>query len=122
MRRHNCGFSFLARALLVVLVVILVGYVCVLPDHGHVEAATQHSDGDQPYDSDETVHAASCEMLRSSWVTCSAILIPSAFAVADSDQRSGWARPLQSVFVFCDITTAISASRLAPDLVLPAPA
>ncbi len=81
MRRHSCGFSFLARALLVVLVVILVGHVCVLADHGHVEAATQHSDGDQPYDSDDTVHAAPCEMLRSSWVTCPAIFIPSAFAV-----------------------------------------
>src|ERR1700730_572275 len=81
MRRFSCGSSLLTCALLVVLAIILMGHVCVLPGHGHVEAATQHSDGDQPYDSDETVHAASCEMLPSSWVTCPAIFIPSAFAV-----------------------------------------
>jgi hypothetical protein len=81
MRRFSCGSSLLTCALLVVLAIILVGHVCVLPGHGHVEAATEHPDTDQPYDSDESVHAASCEMLRSSWVTGVVIFIPSAFAV-----------------------------------------
>src|SRR5215813_8600395 len=80
MKRFSCGSSLLTCALLVVSAVILVGHICVLPGHGHVEAATEHSDSDQPYDSDESVHAASCEMLRSSWVTCPAIFIPSVFA------------------------------------------
>jgi hypothetical protein len=86
MRRFSCRSSLLTCGLLVAVVMILVGHVCVLPSHGHVEAATEteHSDGDQPYDSDEAVHAASCEMLRSSWVTCPAIFIPSAFAAPTS--------------------------------------
>jgi hypothetical protein len=76
MRRFSCGSSLLTCALLVVLAVILVGHVCVLPSHGHVEAATEHSNTD----SDESVHAASCEMLRPSWVTSVVIFIPSVFA------------------------------------------
>jgi hypothetical protein len=68
--------------LLVLSVVMLTGHICVLPTHGHVEAAPSHSDGEHSHDVDESMHAASCEALPSSWITCQAVLAISASGVS----------------------------------------
>jgi hypothetical protein len=78
MKRLNHGSSMLPLTLLVLLVVTLIGHVCVLPLHGHVEAADRHADAEQSHDADEAVHAAPCEMLPSSVVACPAIFGASA--------------------------------------------
>ena len=49
--------------LLALSMVLLTGHVCVLPTHGHVEAAPSHPNGD--HSDDESMHAASCEALAS---------------------------------------------------------
>jgi hypothetical protein len=68
--------------LLVLSVVMLTGHICVLPTHGHVEAAPSHADAEHSHDVDESMHAASCEALPSSWITCQAVLTISASAVS----------------------------------------
>ncbi len=72
----------LARwTLLVLSVAILMGHICVLPGHAHAETPARQADGDHPYDADESVHAASCEAVRSAWVGCPMVLVPSFGAV-----------------------------------------
>jgi hypothetical protein len=62
-------------------VVMLLGHICVLPTHRHVETAPGHGDEAQPHDADEAVHAGSCEVLRSSGIACPAVVAISAFIV-----------------------------------------
>ena len=69
-------------SLLLLAVVMLVGHICVLPTHGHVETAPGHGDEAQPHDVDEAVHAGSCEALPSSGIAGPAVLAISAFVVA----------------------------------------
>ena len=63
-------------------VVMLTGHVCVLPTRGHVEAAPSHADGEHSHDVDESMHAAFCEALPSSWITCQSVLTVSDSAVS----------------------------------------
>jgi hypothetical protein len=74
---------FVAARLTVLLlaVVMLVGHICVLPIHSHVEASPSHGDEAQPHDADDAVHAGSCEALRSSGTACPPLLTISAFVV-----------------------------------------
>ncbi len=67
--------------LLVLSVLMLTGHICVLPTHGHAEAAPWHGNGD-PRDADEAVHAASCEALPLSGIACPAVLANSPFVMA----------------------------------------
>jgi hypothetical protein len=62
--------------------VMLMGHICVLPTHGHVETAPGHGDEAQPHDGDEAFHAGSCEALPSSGIACPAVLAISAFVMA----------------------------------------
>ena len=56
----------LSAALLVLLAFTLLGHICVLPLHGHPhEDATIPYETDADHDSDQSVHAASCELIRS---------------------------------------------------------
>jgi hypothetical protein len=78
----NC---FVAARLSVLLLagVMLMGHICVLPTHGHVETAPGHGDEALPHDTDEAaVHAGSCEALPSSGIACPAVGAISAFVVA----------------------------------------
>jgi len=76
---------------LVLSVVMLTGHICVLPTHGHVEAAPLHADGDHAHDVDESVHAASCEALPSSGIASQAVFTMSAsIASVPVEQPKRW--------------------------------
>jgi hypothetical protein len=77
----NC-FLVARWGVLLLAAVMLMGHICVLPTHGHVETAAWHGDEAQPHDADEAIHAASCEALPSSGVIYPAVLTISAFVVA----------------------------------------
>jgi hypothetical protein len=81
MRSLTDRFLLARWGLLVLAVVMLMGHICVLPSHSHVEATPWHGDGGSA-DADEAVHAASCEALPSSGITCPAVLTISAFVMA----------------------------------------
>jgi hypothetical protein len=82
MRLPPDGFVVARLSVLLLAVVMLVGHICVLPTHGHVETAPWHGNEAQPHDADEAVHAGSCEALPSSGIGCPAVLTISAFVVA----------------------------------------
>jgi len=82
MRLPTDCFVVAKRSVLLLTVVMLVGHICVLPTHGHVETAPWHGDEAQPHDAEEAVHAGSCEALPSSGIACPAVLAISAFVVA----------------------------------------
>lgn len=71
-------------SVLLLAAVMLVGHICVLPIHGHVEMAPGHGDEAQPHHGDEAVHASSCEALPSSGIACPAVLAISASVTATS--------------------------------------
>jgi len=75
-------FVVARSSVLLLVVVMLMGHICVLPTHGHVEEVPGHGDEAQPHDGDEAVHAGSCEALPSSGIACPAVLAISAFVVA----------------------------------------
>jgi len=77
----NC-FVVARLSVLLLAGVMLMGHICVLPTHGHVETAPGHVDEAQPHDADEAVHTGSCEALPSSGIACPAVLAISAFVVA----------------------------------------
>ena len=82
MRLPTDCFIVARLSVLLLAVVMLVGHICVLPTHGHVETAPGHGDEAQPHDVDEAVHAGSCEALPSSGIAGPAVLAISAFVVA----------------------------------------
>ena len=55
----------LSGALLLFLGVTLLGHVCALPLHDHGAPATSQHTEDQHHDGGDSVHAASCEAVRS---------------------------------------------------------
>jgi hypothetical protein len=57
--------SLLPAALLLVLGLTLLGHVCVLPLHDHEQPATSHHAEDQDHRGGDSMHAASCEAVRS---------------------------------------------------------
>jgi hypothetical protein len=76
---------------LVLSVLMLTAHICVLPTHGHVEAAPSHADGDHSDDGDESVHAASCEALPSSGIASQAVFTLSArIAPVPVEQPKRW--------------------------------
>jgi hypothetical protein len=81
MRLPTADFVAARLSVLLLAVAMLVGHICVLPTHGHVETAPWHGDEAQPQDADEAVHAGSCEALPSSGMACPVLTIP-AFVVA----------------------------------------
>jgi hypothetical protein len=82
MRLPTDCFVVARSSVLLLAVVMLVGHICVLPTHAHVETAPGHRDEAQPHDAEEAVHASSCEALPSSGIACPAVLAISAFVVA----------------------------------------
>src|SRR5260370_1002393 len=66
MRLPTDCFVVARSSVLLLAVVMLVGHICVLPTHSHVETALWHGGEAQPHDTDEAVHASSCEVLPSS--------------------------------------------------------
>jgi hypothetical protein len=76
--------SLVARwGVLVLAVGMLMGNICVLPIHGHVETAPWHTDEAHPQNGDEAVHAGSCEILPSSGIVCPMVMTIAAI-VADA--------------------------------------
>jgi hypothetical protein len=64
MRPETRAHGVVAAALLIIAIIALLGHVCVLPVHAHMVPAEDHgSHGDDP--EDNSVHAASCDALRS---------------------------------------------------------
>lgn len=57
----------LSTLLLIALAFTLLGHICVLPlhGHGHDPASTSHEADPDHHAADDSVHAASCEALRS---------------------------------------------------------
>jgi len=47
-------------------ILIVLGHVCALPVHAHVEAVTPHAEDHPERGSDEATHDGSCEALRAS--------------------------------------------------------
>jgi hypothetical protein len=88
MRLSTDCFVVARSSVLLLAVVMLVGHICVLPIHGHVEAAPWHQDEAQPHDADEAVHAGSCEALPSSGIACPAVLAISPLVVASPVEPS----------------------------------
>ena len=81
MRLPTDCFVVARLSVVVLAVVMLLGHICILPTHRHVETAPWHSDEAQPHDAGEAVHAGSCEALRSSGIACPAVLAVSEFIV-----------------------------------------
>lgn len=76
-RRHG----FVAAALLIVAIIAVLAHVCVLPVHAHavpVEGHGSHHDDS----SDNSVHTASCDALKTASATPSIILVATAVPVA----------------------------------------
>jgi hypothetical protein len=73
--------GFTRWALLVSSVAIMMGHICVLPGHVHAEASVEHTDGHHSPDADESIHAASCEAVRSAWIGFPIVLAISSGAV-----------------------------------------
>jgi len=71
--------------LLILSLLLLTGHVCVLPTHGHAEAAAMPAGAGHSHDGSEGdgVHGASCEALRSAWGSPTVTPSP-AFVVADA--------------------------------------
>ena len=81
--RLPSGWVLLGRwGVLLLTVGMLIGHVCALPIHGHLDTAPWHSDEAQPHDADEAVHAGSCEILPSSGVACPAVMTIAAYVAA----------------------------------------
>src|ERR1700730_16034069 len=81
--RLPSGWGLLGRwGVLLLTVGMLIGHVCALPIHGHLDTAPWHSDEAQPHDADEAVHAGSCEILPSSGVACPAVMTIAAYVAA----------------------------------------
>jgi hypothetical protein len=81
MKRLTGRFAPARWTLLVLSVAILMGHICVLPGHVHADMPAKQTDVDHPHDSDEAVHAASCEAVRSASVGSSIVLAPSVGAL-----------------------------------------
>ncbi len=82
MRLPTDCFVVARSSVLLLAVVMLVGHICVLPTHSHVETALWHGGEAQPHDTDEAVHASSCEVLPSSGIAGPAVLATTALVVA----------------------------------------
>ena len=81
MRLPTHCFVVARLSVLLLAVVMLLGHICVLPTHRHVETAPGHGDEAQPHDAGVAVHAGSCEVLRPSGIACPAVVAISAFIV-----------------------------------------
>jgi hypothetical protein len=79
MRLPTDCFLVARWGVLLLAVGMMMGHICVLPIHGHVETAPWHGDEAQPDEADEAVHAGSCEILPSSGVVCPAVVTIAAF-------------------------------------------
>lgn len=82
MRLPTDRFIVARWGVLVLAVGMMMGHICVLPIHGHVETAPWHVDEAQPHEADEAVHAGSCEILPSSGVVCPMVLTIGGFIAA----------------------------------------
>jgi hypothetical protein len=82
MRLPAACFLVARWGILLLAVMMLIGHICVLPTHAHVETAPWHGDQAQPHDADEAVHAASCEALPSAGIACPTVLTVSTFVAA----------------------------------------
>jgi hypothetical protein len=104
------GRPVLSTMLLVALAFTLLGHICVLPLHGHGhESASSTAEADSDHHAaDDSVHAASCEALRSTSPVGSGLVLV--------------ARPLVHDFVVSTIEAAprtrCSPSSKSPPLFL----
>lgn len=73
--RPPTGWGLVARwGVLLLTVGMLMGHICVLPIHDHVDTAPWRATEAQSHDADEAVHSGSCEILPSSGVACPAVM------------------------------------------------
>jgi hypothetical protein len=87
MRSLKRTHGVVATALLVIAIVAVLGHVCVLPVHAHAVPVEGHgSHGDAP--SDNSVHTASCDALKSTSTTPSMVPIATAVPVVFVEQVS----------------------------------
>jgi hypothetical protein len=82
-RRHG----FVAAGLLIVAIIAVLAHVCVLPVHAHAVPVEGHgSHGDDS--SDNSVHTASCDALKTAPATPSIILAATLLPVIDVEPIS----------------------------------
>lgn len=82
-RRHG----FVAAGLLIVAIIAVLAHVCVLPVHAHAVPVEGHgSHGDDS--SDNSVHTASCDALKTATATPSIILVATLLPVVDVEPIS----------------------------------
>jgi hypothetical protein len=75
MRSSAHTHPHVAAALLIVAIIAVLGHVCVLPGHTHILPVEDHgSHGDA---ADDSVHAASCDALKSTSATPSIVPVAS---------------------------------------------
>jgi hypothetical protein len=67
--------GFVAAALLIVAIVAALGHICVLPVHAHAVPIEGHGSHDDDA-SENSVHTASCDALRTASATPSIVLVP----------------------------------------------
>ena len=70
MRVARRAHGFMAAALVVIAVAAVLGHVCVLPGHVHAAPVDEHGSHDGGR-ADDSVHAASCDALKSTSPTLS---------------------------------------------------
>ena len=83
--RHRHGF--IAGTLLIVSIVAVLAHVCVLPIHAHAVPVEGHGSHDDD-SSENSIHTASCEALKTASATPSVIRVATAVPVIDVEPVS----------------------------------
>jgi hypothetical protein len=73
MRPLTRTHGFVAAALLIIAIIAVLGHVCVLPVHAHMVPVEGHGSHGDDAPSDDSVHAASCDALKSTSATPSIV-------------------------------------------------
>ena len=66
--------TFVGAALLIIAIIAVLGHVCVLPAHAHAVPVEGHGSHDDD-SSENSIHTASCEVLKTASATPSIILV-----------------------------------------------
>jgi hypothetical protein len=87
MRPTTRCHGFVAAALLIIAVLAVLGHVCVLPAHAHAVPVEGHGSHDND-SSDNSVHTASCDALKTTSATPSIVLVATSVPVVDVEPVS----------------------------------
>jgi hypothetical protein len=87
MRPPSPRHGFVAAALLIVAIAAVLGHVCVLPVHAHAVPVEGHGSHDDET-SEQAVHAASCDALKTSSPAPSIVLVPATVPAIDVEPVS----------------------------------